>query len=368
MHNILFLTGRLSGGGAERVACVLSNEFSKENNVTILRGHSNEDKTFELGDSIVVNDLNFNYEKTTIFNNILEYVNRLYKVRSIYRKGNFDIALGIKEDSAIRLCLSLFFTPCKVIACEHNHYYAMKSKAKRLFRNLVYFFCADKVVILTNDDVINYPFFLKHKLQVINNPLGINGYSPTVTDKVKNTPMRFLAVGRLEYQKGFDRLLNIMKNIKDKYNQDWFLDIIGEGSLYNNLISIISEYGLERHVNILPYSNEMESTYNKYDILLMTSYWEGLPMVLGEAMSCGLPVIAFDCKTGPNCFVIDNKNGFLIEDGNELEFESAVLKMLKMHDNDFNLFRVNARNSSQKFSSENIVNLWFNLFKDLIEK
>jgi amylovoran biosynthesis glycosyltransferase AmsD len=116
-----------------------------------------------------------------------------------------------------------------------------------------------------------------------------------------------LAVGRLTYQKNFQRLISLWKKIN---SSGWKLVIIGSGEDRAELEELISKNGL-KNVFIENPSHKLDEWYKKSSLLVMTSRYEGLPMVLIESKNFGLPAVAFNCQTGPveiikdDCFVID---------------------------------------------------------------
>ena len=149
-----------------------------------------------------------------------------------------------------------------------------------------------------------------------------------------------------------------------KRDHSWELVIIGNGELFDNLQEQIKELDLGDKVKIKPYSHHIEQEYLKASVLLSTSNREGLPMVMIEAMSYGLPVIAYDCKTGPSDIIINRQNGFLIP----LDDKEEMLKcMLDIACDDALRFRMSqcAIADSKRFSPESVYPKWDALFEEL---
>ncbi|MGI2148267.1 glycosyltransferase family 4 protein [Shewanella baltica] len=354
---ISILSGKLSGGGAERVACVLANKLSESTSVSIYRGDSSERTSFHISESINLSDLYFNYNTNGFFDNTVEFLKRLKVVRDKINVDKSDFVLGIKEDSSIRAALACIGTNSRVIACEHNNYYAMKNIFKRLFRNFVYYFLTHRIVLLTDDDIKNYPRYLINKISVIPNPLGINGYG--ISRSERKCYVRLLAVGRLTEQKGYYRMIDLISDLISSHIESFHLTIVGDGALRSDIEKYISEKQLTNYITIFPYTNDISTFYCESDILVMTSLWEGLPMVLGEAMSFGVVPIAYDCPTGPSVFINNEFNGFLVPDSDNKKFLQHLIELIEMVNNErFESFSLNARESSQRFSVENIINKW----------
>lgn len=216
----------------------------------------------------------------------------------------------------------------------------------------------DMVVCLTKGDAKNYnrvknvaviPNFIE------NNWHEVHDYS------VKKA----IAIGRLEYQKGFDILINCWKNIAVKY-PDWHLDIWGEGSLRNMLQNQINTLGLKDKITLCGTCNNMSEKYTEYSVHLMTSRYEGQGIVLMEAQASGLPSVVFDYQYGAREIIKDGITGFVIEQGNSNLFTMAVEKELA----DINLRTrqgYNARQNAKAFYTENIMDKWQKLIIDIID-
>ena len=167
----------------------------------------------------------------------------------------------------------------------------------------------------------------------------------------------------MDKYKQFDQLLDIFHEFV-KRDHSWELVIIGNGELFDNLQEQIKELDLGDIVKIKPYSHHIEQEYLKASVLLSTSNREGLPMVMIEAMSYGLPVIAYDCKTGPSDIIINRQNGFLIP----LDDKEEMLKcMLDIACDDELRSRMSqcAIADSKRFSPESVYPKWDALFEEL---
>lgn len=215
----------------------------------------------------------------------------------------------------------------------------------------------DKFVVLTNEDKIywgNLP-----NIEVIPNFISsIPAKRSTLTTKT------CLAIGRLCYQKGFDRLIRIWKIVHEKC-PDWHLQIYGSGELQDFLQNMIVSLNLEDVVSINAPISEIGNAYMDASVFLLTSHYEGLPMVLLEAMSYGLPIVSFACKCGPRDLITDGENGFLIPEG---EIELFASKVIFLLENEFerDLMGGYAYREVSKYMSSNVLPLWTNLFKSVV--
>ncbi|HYJ66414.1 MAG TPA: glycosyltransferase [Nocardioidaceae bacterium] len=142
-----------------------------------------------------------------------------------------------------------------------------------------------------------------------------------VVDKV------VVAAGRLEEQKAFDRLIAAYAPLVDS-RPDWRLDIYGSGSEMPKLRKLIKQLGVGRRVTMRGHSHQMPAVLHDSAIFAMSSEREGFPMVLLEAMSVGLPMVAYDCPRGPAEVVRDGINGRLVPDGDATALTAALAELM----------------------------------------
>lgn len=182
------------------------------------------------------------------------------------------------------------------------------------------------------------------------------------------TRKRVIAVGRLDYQKSFDRLIEAWEiATKSTEAGGWHLDIFGQGEWRDMLGEMISRKGLSGSVTIHNPTDNIAREYADSSILAMTSHYEGFPMVMVEAMSAGLPIVTFDYKCGPRDIITSGKNGLVVNDGDIAGFAEALTALM----NDRELRQQMGREAtkvSERYSEERIMNRWMELFTRLTSK
>lgn len=352
LKKLLFVIGSLQSGGAERVASRLCSYWADENKyqVELLTGSKIETDFYPVSKLVKRTSLGFNYNECSFFSKVKEQFIRYKKIDSILKKSNCDTVVLSATDISIRFLFNLLFKKINVIVCEHNNYEALNSKFKRLMRKLLYK-RANYLFVLTYRDELVY---IKHginegKIVVMNNPLGI-----VQPDFISRKPSnKLLAVGRLTRQKSFERLLSIFHLLSDSFT----LSIVGEGEEREKLEILADNLKLSNRVTFFGNQKDIASFYSSHDVLLMTSIYEGLPMVIGEANAFSLPVIAYDCPTGPAEMISNGQSGYLIPDGNEMEFVKKVNYLLS-NDNVYSDMSMNAYNASKNQKIESITKLW----------
>lgn len=299
-------------GGAENVASSLCEAFPEILNweVVLVTGDK-EDVDFYRPKCDTRVSLSFNYSKTS---SILEQFKRLISLRRLIKKEKPDLVIMFCTASCIRGLVSSIGLNCRTIACEHNHYYLVKSPIKRFIRNVVFMF-ASRVFLLTERDIYNYPSYLRNKIKVMKNPLGFSNER-----KMQEFEYKLLSVGRLVHDKGYDRLLKNISLLDSKYS----LTLVGDGELRGELEQLAEHLGIGDRVYFVGTTKNVAKYYRESSLLLVTSRNEGLPMVICEANAFGLPVVSYDCETGPREMIVNGENGYLIEEGNTIAFNDAI--------------------------------------------
>lgn len=174
---------------------------------------------------------------------------------------------------------------------------------------------------------------------------------------------RAICVGRLEWEKGIDRLIDIWQAVHVKY-PDWILDIYGEGTWQEKLQQKIIHQKSETYIHLKGTCSDIASEYLGSSILVLTSRYEGFPMVLLEAMACGVPCVAYNCPFGPQSIITDGENGFLVDEGDKEQMIEKIGLLIEDEQKRMECGN-NARKSVQKYSQENIMKEWNSLFNSV---
>ena len=173
---------------------------------------------------------------------------------------------------------------------------------------------------------------------------------------------RVIFAGRLIEQKGVFDLLKIWSIVYAKH-PDWQLDIYGDGELRDELEKRIDKMniGVKLH---LPTAKIMDKFCDS-SIFVLSSIFEPFGLVIVEAMSCGLPVVSFDCPYGPSGIISDGKDGFLIPNRDVQLFADRVCELIESYDLRKKMGAQGAK-SSQRYSAEKIMPQWIHLFENII--
>lgn len=346
MKRICFIVDSIfTIGGVQRVTAVIAKELAKEYDVTILtfdRAEKKDTSLYGLNEA----DIPYRFIKYPkvgkLKNNLCKAYSAIYLklqpqskwssnwyARSSFpselrntlanelKLGNYDVIIGVHAPLAARLATLRKKLPnAKLIGWLHNSYEALFGEGSRYhigpkrLRHYVYQFRKlDKVVVLCQDDANRFHQYDKAFVPtVIYNPLTLRPGDPSTGNS-----KRFLTIGRFTpLHKGIDLLIEAFHLFSQK-NSEWCLDIVGEGREDKKYRSLISQYHLEDRITIHPFTNQIQDYYSKAQVYVLSSRWEGMPLVLVEAMSHGLPVVTSDL---PICKEILGDFGLFFENGN----------------------------------------------------
>ncbi len=359
--NIVFITSTINqNGGIERVISRLSNYFIEKlnYNVDIISVYSKEENScFSLNEKIDVKNLGIELQqKNSLKSRIIKTKEINKKIKQILNRENYDIIITFQAPISNAILFNRKALKENIIVTEHVNY-KFYGKLRHII-NILNFKKADKLVVLTKYDEAFYSKFIKN-VEVIPNAISFN------TQHCCNyNAKKILAVGRIEEAKGFDYLIDAFNLIADKYN-DWKLQIIGDGSQKQILNKKIREYGLQDRIKIKPFTQNIKQEYLQASIYALSSRVEGLPLVLLEAMECGLPIVSFDIE--PALAVLkDGKDSLIARSFNVQEFANN-LEMLIQDERKREDYGKKAKKNVQEYKIDNMLLKWDKLFKNIIK-
>lgn len=357
---ICFFIGNLSNkGGTEKMTTSLANELVKSGySVSIISLAPAKEVFFNVDEririySVLQSDGNF----------ILKYPQILYRLSTIAKEQSIDILINVD------IILSLFSLPLKIfdktlniISWEHFNYKTNLGIKRRDYARELSKKYADAIVTLTEQD---RNFYLENRKPQASMHTISNFIEELPDKEALLEATKVIAVGRFSYQKGFDILAEVWSIVKKNKDSDgWILQIIGDGDLKDDIKDKIKKLHIDYSVEIIDAKENISDYYLDSSIYVMTSRFEGLPMVLIESKSYGLPIIAFDCLTGPQDLVEDTVDGYLVEMG-DLESMADKINMLMKDSNLRKSMGQKAKLNSLKFEKKNILKKWETLFDSL---
>ncbi len=370
-------------GGAQKCTITLANELIKKNNVTIIcTDNIQESKRVyhQIDENIKIVYIKWH----NTFNSVLNIWTRLFKLINnntnlllkkkklltyiYYKKSNkkikelqkyiddnkFDCIVGVGAIHTMILSLLKKNNNEKFIGWQHStteRYFRLKGQFlwhqdcifKDALKNL------DNYVVLTDFDKLKIKEYFNFNAIKISNSLSFE-CSMNINESRKKI---ILAVGRYNKVKGYDMLIRAFE-IFSKTNQDYILRIVGDGPERNNLQELAIKLNLQEKIQLSGMSNNVIEEYMKADFFALSSLVEGFPMVLLEAMECGLPIVTFDLPCVHE--ILNDQCGYIVEYMNIEALADAMLKLASIQD------KKNIRNAcheqANKFKVKNIIKEW----------
>ena len=372
--NIIYITDALAlWGGVEKVLSYKAKELSERfgYHVRILTTNQGAHPLpFEFSDNVSYVDLGVNLHhqyRYSFFARLLF----MYRTRKLFQSRLQEQIDSFHADVIVLVMLNYADVIDKVLKDipwifeSHSSYYSEKFERKSVLYRLNCYINkwslrhASGVVALTKKDALNWrkvnPF-----IQVIPNIVRLqNGgaFSNCSSQHV-------IFVGRFFYQKGIDALIDVWKQVHQKH-PDWILDMYGEGELKDHFTKIVEQL----NINIVIHHPEATilQRYCESSMLLLTSVYEPFGLVLPEAMSCGLPVVSFDCPYGPADIITDGVDGFLIKNRDVQTFADRVCQLIEDKELRVRMGQA-AIKSSQRYRADVIMPKWKELFESLCRK
>lgn len=356
MSKICFFISDINhAGGTERVTSIIANTLSLRNkDVTILSLSGGDAPFFELNGDIKFYSL---FEKKISMKK--SGLLTILKLRKFLLEHKIDTLISVDSILCVFSVPALFFLKIKHICWEHfNFKVNLGVKFRNLGRILAARYC-DHIVTLTKRDKQLWRQGLKKiNAEIIPIP------NPSPFENVQHSPSldykTVLSVGRLTYQKGFDILIEVWSLVCKK-NPDWVLKIVGSGEDEIKLKDQAKFIGIEDKIEFVGQTKDVNHYYRTASFYCMSSRFEGLPMVLLEAQSYGLPIIAFDCDTGPSELIRNHVNGVLVEYLNINEMAEKINQFINSKSEIYLNLVGNSKNNNINYSCLNTILLWENI-------
>jgi glycosyltransferase involved in cell wall biosynthesis len=183
----------------------------------------------------------------------------------------------------------------------------------------------DLVAALTERDARDYRRLLGTGTRVVRMP---NAVTHVRSAPAGSDSKVVIAVGRLVRQKGFDRLIPAFAKVVAAH-PDWTLKIFGAGPLHDDLQRQIDDLGMRDHIRLMGFTDDVHGEMAKASLYVLSSRFEGFPMVLLEAMGCGMPVVAFRCPNGPEDLIEHDVSGLLVPTGDVDGLGAAISQLIE---------------------------------------
>ncbi len=364
MKNIrIFVLDMTITGGVERVASNMSIYFSKFKDdytveiVSIFK--KNATIPYPIPENVKVKYLcpNNYYSLDNFIKKIKSNLIMLYSlIIESFKFGKEDIIISNMANISDFLSLLKFRNRYKLICFEHTYHAAFGKFSQLVIKTMLK--NADFVVTLTNSEKDYYKQYFK---KVICIPNALTFYPAKCATFLSK---RVVAIGRLSVEKGFTELLPIYENLAKKY-PDWEFAIFGSGCLESVLKNKMNNYPI--NVKLYPSTNIIQQEMLNSSIYVCSSLTEAFPMVMLEAMACGLPVVSYDCPCGPREIIKNGEDGILVPERNTILLEQAIEKMI-LDEYLWQSFSKATKSNIKRFLPDTIFNKWIELINNVSDE
>jgi GalNAc-alpha-(1->4)-GalNAc-alpha-(1->3)-diNAcBac-PP-undecaprenol alpha-1,4-N-acetyl-D-galactosaminyltransferase len=321
---IVFIIPSLQSGGMERVMSQLLFYFSKHSNCElhlILYGIS-RDVFYDIPTNVVLHQPNFK------FNNNLRLwstFKTLFYIRKTFKKIKPYSILSFGEYWNNFVLLASLGLSLPVYVSDRSQPNKSLGKLHDKLRRILYPKAKGVICQTEKAFYIYQKMFKHHNFIIIGNPI-----KDVVKPNIHNKENIVLSVGRLIDSKHHEELIKMFADINQ---ENWKLIIVGDNALKQNnrekLQKLIHELGMEHKIELAGRQSNVDHYYNKSKIFAFTSSSEGFPNVLGEAMSAGLPIVAYDCVAGPSELILENETGYLVPLHSKEQFKLKLKRLLE---------------------------------------
>lgn len=323
MKRICLVIHALGIGGMERVMSQLAINFSQRQGalVDIILIGKNRNVVYSMPDEIAIHRPPFEFNNSR---RILGTVKTMLFLRKKVKELNPDTVLSFGEYWNNLVLLSLVGLTYPVFISDRSEPDKDLGMVQNVLRNRLYPFASGYIAQTAAARDVCIAKGWNTNIQVIGNPIR----QIRVGDWSEKERV-ILSVGRLIKTKHFDQLIRMFAEIIDS---KWKLVIVGgdakKQKLSKGLEEVIRSLGIEDRVVLAGRQVDINPYYHRSSIFAFTSSSEGFPNVIGEAMSAGLPVVAYDCVAGPSDMIVDGKNGFLVPLFDRVEFKKRLKQLM----------------------------------------
>ena len=322
---------------------------------------------YDLHPAIVYRPLGIVDNSSGPIQGVVNNLKRIRVLRQAIKESTPQAVISFMDRMNVLTLLATFGLNLPVIVSERiNPAYHSIGKVWNFLRRLLYPHTSC-LVVQTQDALAYFSAAVQRHARVIPNPVILSYDSETNTKEYFNlTGKTVMAMGRLCEQKGFDLLLKAFATISVQH-PDWSLVIWGEGPLRTSLESLRDELGLQGRVHFPGRTHQPFEKMREADLFVLSSRYEGFPNALCEAMACGLPVVSFDCPSGPREIIRDGVDGALVppEDVNSL---AAAMDRLMSDKVERNRLASRAVEVIERFGLEKMMGMWESALGYVLER
>lgn len=364
LRKLALVIHALNFGGAERVMASMANHWAEQDvDVTLLTLDATATDRFPVRDNVRRVGLGLLRESRHPWQAVWNNATRIRCLRRAIRDSGAQHVVSFTDKMNVLALLASAGRPWKTIIAERNDPRRQKmSRGWEFLRRRTYPRCS--ALVVQTESVAKYASCLvrNRPIYVIPNAVAPPAGQLDPGQLERSDHLTLAAMGRLDAQKGYDLLIEAFARIAAKHF-DWGLKIAGDGEERRTLERIIEAQGLADRVELCGWVDEPQSFLLNADVFVLSSRYEGFPNALLEAMACGLPVVSFDCLSGPGEIVRHEIDGLLVPAENVDALAQALDRLMSNPAERVVLGR-NASEVSTRFGYEAFFRRWEQVFAD----
>jgi GalNAc-alpha-(1->4)-GalNAc-alpha-(1->3)-diNAcBac-PP-undecaprenol alpha-1,4-N-acetyl-D-galactosaminyltransferase len=357
-------------GGAQRVLSILANYWAQKGwQITLLTlDKIKEDPFYDVHPAIIYRPLGIAGKSSNVIQRLTNNLKRIRVLRQAIKSSDPHIIISFMEQANVLVLFSVLKLNIPVFVCQHcDPDYLDQTRIWKYLRNLAYRGASRLIVLTQTAQAYFSPTIQRHTVVIPNPVLAQNSGNGVFSKKDKSKNEKALmAMGRLSEEKGFDILLRAFAKISQKH-PEWSLVIWGEGPQRASLENLSEELGLRCKVRFPGITKQPYEKLKEGDLFILSSRSEAFPMVLLEAMTCGLPVISFDCPSGPREIIRDGFDGILVPPEN-VEALAAATDHMMGDDEERDRLAKRAPEVIERFGLEKVMGMWEEVLNSALEK
>jgi GalNAc-alpha-(1->4)-GalNAc-alpha-(1->3)-diNAcBac-PP-undecaprenol alpha-1,4-N-acetyl-D-galactosaminyltransferase len=360
---LTFVIFSLSSGGAERVMSTMTNYWAAKNwPVTLLTFDDGREPPFyKLHEGVTHVTLGIAAPSANRFRGITSNLGRIRDLRRAIRSSGPDAVIAFMDKVNVLTLLATVGLNTPVVISERSdpHLTIIGAAWNRL-RSCTYR-RACRIVVQTEAAKAFFSESLQRRTRVIPNPVFLP--PGAAAGGSRGVHKQIVGMGRLGREKGFDLLLEAFAQIASRH-PDWSLVIWGEGQERGGLEQQRDRLGLRDRIRFPGRTHRPFEKFREADLFVLPSRFEGFPNALCEAMACGLPVVSFDCPSGPGDIIRHSVDGMLIPPGDVAALSTAMENLME-DEKERNRLARRAIEISARFNLEKVMNMWETLLHEL---